>query len=290
MNDNESAFDMRFNNFNDNYSRNGEKRKQCSIKHYYQPKDLTSDMKEFLHDGLKLLSQQGILSEFDCEVFYLHEVEKIKQKEIAELRKSTVDKVKKVTPKVRKILAKNSDIVKYIFFMAKQRHTEGEVQDNDEIISKQADEITVEKYGKDPIQNAYNAERKCWNKLFDEYSQEQNNSNLPDEDQIECMAAVLKKVNDNPTYKTLLKKIEKIEESAEYIDWCKKNGEIYDCLWAKKLGCTVEEMKARRHEQLLFDEKVSDHYNTYKDNEDVLFNLWGYMQIYWLKLGRNWIE
>lgn|GEM_PF-3240886 len=265
--------------FNDDYRSVSNDKKQegiRSIKYYYTPKDLTSDMKKFLQNGLQLLTYENILTEFESKVFYLHEVEKKKQGEIVSITNSTIDKVKKTIPRVRKKLAERSNTVKYIFFMDSQG-------DNDDI-DEEADRITERKYGEDPTEQARIAEREYLEELCKEYKQTQNSTNDL------SSGNRLKTIRNNSIYQTLVEKVEQLEDSTKYKEWCEKRYKEYERLYAKKLGCTVKEIKKREEECGVLEDSIYENCNLLGNNDEMFFKLWGYMQIYWLKLDKYYVE
>jgi len=251
------------------------------IDKYFQPQEITSDIKEFLNGGLKILMEIGVLTDFEFQVFYLHEVERMKQSEIVLKVESTIDKVKKVIPRVRIKLAEKSDLVKSIFC--------DETPDSWiywKLVEEEAYQATIEKVGCYPLRNVldriHEMEMECLDDMIDA-----NN--------FRCIPDVLE---DNPEYKLLQAEEEEILNSVA----CKRWDEVYDEeneiryiereVQQRKLynGFTCEEICKATFDNFNILKKSKFLTDNNANNREDLSKLWGYIQIYWMKLNKIWLD
>ncbi|SDF66127.1 hypothetical protein [Sporomusa acidovorans] len=268
--------------FNDNYYSSFDSKKTnkiYSIKRFYIHKELTKEMKEFLRFGLQLLAKIGVITEFDSRVFYLYEVDKKKQAEIANLLNSTINIVKKVNPRVRKKLAEKSNLVIVTFFgesieelLEELNYSEwalkkGNLQKNRDKIYKQ--------YGTSPdveislkIDNYHEI---FWKKYLESDSDILN---------------FTKTLHQDAKYKELIQKLEAVKKSTKYIEWAtcvNREHEILDNQTRDKFLCEKYNTNIKELSDILSIKRNL----LINQQREVIFYLWGYIQIEWMKLNKS---
>lgn len=180
--------------------------------------------------------------------------------------------MKKATRDVRDQIIDNTEAVEYAFWGEKPSWM---IEDQEEEECIEADilqdamSITEKLYGPEPAAEAYRVKDDYWKAHVRVIGRE--------------------KLEIDPVYQRLDQEYKTTQISASQREWEKKCKEVEIGLMAGKHGYSPEEIKRRQDEEA-FDSAVCENCKIFAKNDIVLFKLWGYMQIYWLKLPETWHE